>query len=208
MIYISLILLLLLGIDLYLTRTFGRSKKGFKCYRNISNHKGKHVSVMMAVSSELPSPFARNLVGGVRKEHFFQFVKDLCDGLESTITESENFLPFCLVFDNCPAHSGIEEVVASYSNCFAKRLPPYSPELNVIEFMFSPFKAEIKRRLRQLGPVELWALPNETLASCRSRILQQVANESVPVITQVKVFNAFRHVCLTVVPKALAREDL
>ena len=49
--------------------------------------------------------------------------------------------PFYLVFDNCFVHSGIEEVVADYSNCVAKTLPPFPPELNVIEFMFRPFKA-------------------------------------------------------------------
>ena len=51
-----------------------------------------------------------------------------------------------IVMDNLPAHkvSGVREAIES-AGCRLVYLPPYSPDLNPIEQMFSQFKSYIKK---------------------------------------------------------------
>ena len=91
----------------------------------------------MAVSSEQGVVHVENKIGGVNKEGFQNFIKELCQILEKE-HEKNGGLPFRMLFDNCPAHNSIEDVIDEFPNVVPRRLPPYSPEMNVIEFMLSP----------------------------------------------------------------------
>ena len=159
---------------MYLTRTKGRSKVGEKCRQPVSNQRGRHLSVTMAVCGDQGMVLGTPQIGGVKKADFVKFLEDLGQKLEErfqTLSLLENPKPFIVFFDNCPAHRGTESVMEKFPHVSVKRLPKYSPEINVIENCFSFYKARMKQLLRRKGPVERQRLPTETLLQCRSRIL-------------------------------------
>ncbi len=164
------------GLDLYLTRTRGRAKKGKKCTPVYNNQRGKHISVTMAVSAALGVVVSKIQIGGVGRDDFIGFLLDLKDQLLNHPSNK----PYLVLMDNAPAHRNVEAIMEPFENIFTlKRLPIYSPQLNAIEFCFSNLKASIRHLLRVGGPVDDLRLTNETLTACRTRILTAYVEESV-----------------------------
>ena len=166
---------------------------------------------MMGVSRDLGVVRSVPLVGGVKKEDFETYINDLCGKLEEDYNSDTHLggrKKYMVFFDNCPAHSKIENSFDAFPNVLPKRLPRYSPELNVVEFCFSFYKAAIKKKLRVMGPVEQHRQRNENLRQCRTRILLQLAHECTSVITPHSVEKCFSHVLAKVIPKAMRMEDM
>ena len=82
------------GLDLYLSRTLGRSRIGHRCHKAVSNSRGRHMSVIMAVPDKKRVIQAKKVVGGVKKACFWNFIDELCKKLKQD--EAENGKPCCL----------------------------------------------------------------------------------------------------------------
>ena len=80
------------------------------------------------------------ITGGAKQENFDQFINELFH-LEfgQAVNPIEGVNKFYLIFDNAPCHRGIEARLAENipENFELIRLPPYSCELNPIEFSFN-----------------------------------------------------------------------
>ena len=87
---------------------------------------------------------------GCKKACFWKFIDQLCEKLKQD--QEENGKPYCLLLDNCPAHTDVEEVIEEHSlECIPQRLPPYSPEMNAIELTFSPIKQKWDQNCEHWG---------------------------------------------------------
>ena len=194
------------GFDLHLSRSRGRAKIGQRARASISNAKGKHQTYTMAVSAVNGLVHHAHKVGGVGQEDFKEFMWNLCQKL--AILQSE--LPFALMIDNAPAHNGVEVFLEefNFSNVLVKRISPYSPELNAVEHCFSIFKSSLKEKLRQFGPVELAKEPEETLRSCRDRVLYTLSQEALSSLTIAKISGCQTSVLVRKVAEALQMKDM
>ena len=86
-------------------------------------------------------------------------------------------------------------------------LPPYSPQLNPTELVFSFIKAALKRRLGANQDEFLNTPPNLTLAEHRRRLLIQYAGEVLALVTPQQCVNWYTH-CRRFLPLCIANEDL
>ena len=129
------------GFDLYMSRTRGRAKIGQRSATSISNQRSRHLTYTMGVSATKGLVHHSVNVGGVGKEDFEAYMR------EKLASTSQTYL---LLIDNAPSHRRIEEKLSSFENCVVKRISPYTPNLNAVEFIFSMFKSELKSILRLL----------------------------------------------------------
>ena len=172
---------------MYLSRTRGRSKKGYKCRKPVSNHQGKHLTVTLAVSQDLGVAKMTPQIGGVKKDDFQQFFKQLAEKLETEFQRKEAELSpeppkkYMVFLYNCPAHNRAEDLF---------------------------YKAGIKRELRFLGQVEPYQRNDETLAACRTRISIESATKAVDVVTHSSVGRCAERVFRDGIPRALAMENM
>ena len=127
------------GVNLALTRLFGRSPKGQRAYGTRPQKRGKNVSMIGAISlSGVVTQIS--LIGAT-------------DGLTFEAFISQKLVPklwagACVVMDNCSIHKG-EDIKALIEQVGARLvyLPPYSPDFSPIENCWS----KIKSLLRSIG---------------------------------------------------------
>ena len=114
--------------------------------------------------------------GALKSQDFHKWIRELIDQLQASGVPRPT-----LVLDNAPAHAGVEDVVGSDEGVLILRLAPYSYLLNPIELMWSAFKADVERQLRQ-RMVNL-AAPGDsaagmTLAEYRMAALEDIASRA------------------------------
>lgn len=127
------------GAKTNMTRLYGRSEKGTRCNDHTP---GGHWKTM-------------TLLGAIRSTEVIQDATVVCDGA----MDGDTFLTYieeCLVpslrcgdivvMDNLAAHKvkGVREAIES-AGCDLWYLPPYSPDLNPIEKLWSKVKAWLRR---------------------------------------------------------------
>lgn len=160
------------------------------------------MSSIVALSPDYGVVHHHSMLGGVRLTNFSQFLEDLAGKLrQPNIPEG---LPFLIWFDNAPCHNG-GVVKCIEMGLQARKLSPYSPELNVVEFLFNAYKAALKAHLAN---AQVQQQPNESLYQARSRVLLAAAPQCIKAITAEGARNAYSHVKNVVIPKAIAMEDL
>ena len=84
-----------------------------------------------------------------------QFTQELFDcDFGQPLVQCQEFCKTYIVLDNAPCHRGVDVRLNDIipMNFELIRLPPYSCELNPIEFTFNSLKAHVKRALSQHGP--------------------------------------------------------
>ena len=190
------------GLNLHLSRTRGRAAVGERAARVVCGQRGRNMTVIMAISDLVGVLYYEVVWGGVTAEVFSDFLASL-----GAVLGNE---PATVVMDNAPAHRGAE--LADARPHPVRKLAPYSPFLNPIENMFSVFKADLKQRLgRVQALLDDWAAAlaagHRGLVSWRSSILEDLAHQAVPAVTQGKVCAAYRHTN-TFLGACLAREDI
>ena len=114
-----------------------------------------------------------------------------------------------IIFDNAPAHCRVETLGVQYPHVQFLRLASYSYLLNPIELVWSILKTEIKSKLRERMPHLLNVVPNNGISMAGQRMakIEGIANESVNVITPVKLM-PFSNRVGKYYPAATRREDL
>ncbi|CEP06835.1 hypothetical protein [Parasitella parasitica] len=151
------------GINLYISRTRGWSRKGTPCKVLVPKSKGKNITILGAISSagiidvslRIPEVLGsaskkRSADGkvinvtakvGTRTEHFYNYLQNMLQ-----VLNKNNLHGQYIVMKNAPIHKNesIRELIESQGHKCVY-LPPYSPFLNPIEEFWSKVKYHIKR---------------------------------------------------------------
>ncbi|KII74695.1 hypothetical protein RF11_11393 [Thelohanellus kitauei] len=124
------------GFNLHIRRRYGRSQRGERAHIVVSNSRGRNISVCAAMNISGLVNY-RSIVASFNKNEFCQFLRECFQKLSNT--------PKIFVMDNVRFHHSIEvrEVVESQGHRIVF-IPPYSPQLNPIELLFSKWKNIIK----------------------------------------------------------------
>ncbi len=168
-------------------RSNGRSKKGTKCHRLVSNSHGKNLNIIMSVSAERGLVYWERHYGSVTCERFEQYLLNLSDHLQNNSI---------IVIDNAPCHNRACDV----AGVTVKKLPPYSPMLNAIEEAFSCMKYAIKAKMSELREevysTEIPRSQGLTIVLHRRILMERIADEVInqTLISQRKVFQWDQHV--------------
>jgi hypothetical protein len=163
------------GFNLWTKRSYGRSKKGQRCFIVNNGQRGENVSICLAIGlgGVLHSKI---IVGAFNREKYTEFLCELSEMLAGS--------HFYFIMDNCRIHYGVhldrEEHIIHF-------LPPYSPFLNPIEAAFSSLKADVKAQLSTPGFNIGYTHPARRLAIINS------INRGLPVITRQKCCAFYRH---------------
>ena len=143
------------GANTQMQRLYGRAPRGERAYGVVPH--GHYVSVTMVVAIRLGGPVApRAFVGAMNAERFRDWVSTaLCPCL------SEGDV---VVLDNLPAHK--DKKAAGFIEAAKARtlyLPPYSPDLNPDEKLWSKTKS-ILRRLAERSVARLLEVIKQAVA--------------------------------------------
>jgi len=128
------------GIDTYLQREYAYSKRGVKVIGRVSGKKYKRVGIVAAkLGSKIISPLQYE--GTMNSELFEQWFENcLCVDLPSNSV---------IVMDNATFHRKSSlPLIAKKHGHRVIFLPPYSPELNLIENFWAWLKGKLKKVLR------------------------------------------------------------
>lgn len=124
------------GINLAMTRLYGRCEGGGRVYDERPGHKGKNITLIGAMSDE-GLLATMTLQGGLDTASFLVFLEQ--------ILLPRLWVGAIVTLDNLPVHHAdtaktlIESVGAK-----VKFLPPYSPDLSPIELCWSKLKAFLR----------------------------------------------------------------
>ena len=128
------------GSNLSMTRSYGRSPIGERCYDSVPAKRGKNTTLISALGYDGPIT-ELTVEGAVDGQIFCEFIKKLL---------VPKLRPFNVVLlDNVSFHHNKEAIKSIRSmGAKVKFLPPYSPDLDPLEECFS----KVKSILRKIGP--------------------------------------------------------
>jgi transposase len=136
------------GASTNMTRTRGRAPKGERCVASVPHGHWKTTTFIAGLRvNELTAPMV--LDGPMDGEAFLTYVRTfLCPTLKAGDI---------VIADNLPSHkvAGVREAIEATSATL-RYLPPYSPDLNPIEKLFSKLKALLKKAAHRTVDA-LWA---------------------------------------------------
>lgn len=174
------------GVNLWLKRTRGRSRRGTRAYRVVAGRRGPSFTIVFAVSPTRGLVHHVLMQRGMTSEKFINFLNEvslasahinnvfyICDNASSHLAAARDVPPATLNLP--PTHK-------------CHLLPPYSPMLNIVENAISAFKAAVKRKLETVR-YHLQLCEHEE----RMATLAHLCAESCVVITAAKAHNWFLH---------------
>lgn len=190
------------GINLWTSRTKGRSPKGERSVSIVEGQRGRNITICLAVSDTLGLVHSRILEGGMTKDRFSDFLSEMVELLEF---QEDHFVILC---DNAPAHVDAPNV-GNFG--YIKYLPKYSPFLNACEMAGSSLKAAIKRRLTEPSvQQEIYDRDSprvETLHARRVNVLRREVELALDVITPRKCIQWVNHT-MSYLPMCLREADI
>ncbi len=127
--------------SLSMRRSRGRSKKGQRASITVKKIRAPSISVIAAMQAERGLLYYETTIGSNDSERYNQFIANL---LKLTVFRTKSHV---LIMDNSPIHKPDELrslIEGQHIHHQLKFLPPYSPQLNPIELLFSAWKAELK----------------------------------------------------------------
>jgi transposase len=156
------------GVNRGMTRLYARSPRGQRAYGSAPRNYGPNVSVLAALS--LAGPLASLHVEGSTDGDLFRlFVQQV---LAPVLWPGA-----VVVWDNLSIHqvAGVREALEA-AGARLVYLPPYSPDLNPIEFAWSKFKTHLRKA-----------------AARTTKALHQALSEALAAISPSDVQGYFRH---------------
>jgi transposase len=142
------------GVKTNMTRLYGRSPKGTRCYDSAPTARWKSITVLSAIRHD-GSTASIMFDGAVDRRMFDSYVENL---LAPILKPGD-----ILVLDNLGAHkSQVSQKLVESMSADYKFLPAYSPDLNPIEKMWSKLK-QVLRGLKARTPSELYAAVGKAL---------------------------------------------
>jgi len=124
------------GFQTNMTRTHARCPRGQRAIDVVPRNRGRNLTLLCALT--LAGPTAPLVVeGGVNGDVFVAYIRQV---LVPVLRPGQ-----VIVLDNLGAHlrPQVRELIES-TGALLVYLPPYSPDLNPIEFMFSKLKAALR----------------------------------------------------------------
>jgi transposase len=126
------------GVNRKMTRRYARSRRGCRAVGYAPGGWGKNTTLTGAMTECGLLVLDRRVGGGTTKARFLAFVTDV---LVPALSPGQ-----VVVLDNLSAHKGPEVRAAiEAAGCRVLFVPPYSPEYNAIEKLWSKLKARLRR---------------------------------------------------------------
>ena len=177
--------------NLFLRRSFGRSKKGLRCCVKVPTSKGKNVHVIAGISQTGLIYWERRR-GSYRKD-------DCCQWLRSLLRHAQEPMNnIVVVCDNAPVHCSLEHITEEeeFTGVSILRLAPYSAPLNPVEECWSVMKAEIKKSLNSSMQQLLNTPPPAGTTQTEQRLLhlESIIDASIVTITPNLCMKTCNHV--------------
>jgi len=145
------------GFNFHTSRNYGYSPINVPCNSYVPANRGRNVSFLMMINNRRILN-STSLVGSYNSERFLEFIVDC---VEKGYIRRDNFI----VMDNCRIHK--TSAIVSYferNNFNILYLPPYSPQLNPIEEVFSLVKSKYhSKRPKASNAEEIQCYVNEVI---------------------------------------------
>ena len=122
------------GYNIWTARSHGRARLGERAHQQICGQRGRNVTVALAISPTNGLVFHSAFLGGMTGQRFNDFLTQARLNLDP----NEHVI---FIYDGAPAHNN---PVVPGPNSVLKKLPPYSPFLNIVEQAISAFKSSHK----------------------------------------------------------------
>ena len=156
------------GVNMAMTRNYGRYQDGARVYYNRPGNKGKNITLIGAMS-EVGLIASMTFPGSLNTASFLVFVEQ--------ILLPQLWIGAIVVMDNLPVHyAETTKALIESVGAFIKFLPPYSPDLSPIELCWS----KLKEILRSQG-------------ARTSDALDEAITMAVNLITDENALNWFNH---------------
>ena len=130
------------GFNLHTSRRRGRSRIGERAYRESVSQRGGNISLCAAISPKRGLLHYKVKLGAFNSEEYVAFLRELF--AEAAFQHR----PHIVVQDNAKFHKTAEvKEVYEEGRCQHQQefIPPYSPQLNMIEECWNKIKAYVKR---------------------------------------------------------------
>ena len=127
------------GVNTDMTRIYGRSLGGTRCIDHAPLNTPKNTTILSSVRLNGKTAYT-TYSGGTTKEKFVDYLENV---LIPTLKDGD-----VLIMDNMRSHhvkEVAETVSKSNKNLTILYLPPYSPDFNPIEMMWSKIKAILRK---------------------------------------------------------------
>ena len=181
----------------------GRARRGERAYSQVCGQRGRNVAVTMAISPTNGLVFHSAVIGGMNARRFDDFLVQTRLNLDP----NEHVI---FIYDGAPAHNN---PAIPGPNTELKKLPPYSPFLNIVEQAISSLKAAIKADIsrpeiqEQMNNREEARHQGMALGNYRTQLLQQALQRNIGTITAAKCGQWFR-LMQTYMPRCLNSEAI
>ena len=190
------------GYNIWTRRSQGRAPRGVPARRVVHGQRGRNCNLTFAVSAAIGLVHHEIAFETVTRESFERF-------LAATIAECNEMFPgderIILIYDNARPHVRAELPADANPLIETKRLPPYSPFLNMTEMAHSSFKSAVKRCLAQpawqhrVGDRMAAERAGVNMQQWRCDILREVAVQCIDTITLQNAPSGttiLKHICL------------
>ena len=176
------------GYNIWTTRSQGRALRGERAYRQVRGQRGRNVTVALAISPTSGLVFHSAILGGMNGRRFDDFLAQKRLNLDP----GEHVI---FIYDGAPAH---RNPAIPGPNSELRKLPPYSPFLNIVEQAVSALKAAIKA---DISRPEIQVQMNDraearrqglALGNYRTQLLLQALQRNIGTITVAKCGQWFR----------------
>jgi transposase len=163
------------GVNLAMTRRYGRAEKGKRAYGKCPYNRGRNVTLIGAIATKgFLAPFT--FEGWTNQEAFLTYVRE--------VLTPQLWPGACVVMDNLPAHKAtkVRKIIESVE---AKVifLSPYSPDFNPIENCWSKIKEYLRNQ-----------------ESRTHQELDRAIHEALDLVTDDDIIGWFTHCCYYVPP--------
>ncbi|PFX31730.1 hypothetical protein AWC38_SpisGene3423 [Stylophora pistillata] len=122
------------GYNTWTARSQGRAIRGERAYKKVCGQRGRNLTVALAISPTTGLVFHSAMIGGMNAQKFADF-------LAQTRLHPDPDKQVVFIYDGALAHHNPGN---PGPNTELKKLPPYSPFLNIVEQAISSLKASIK----------------------------------------------------------------
>lgn len=197
------------GYNIWTRRSYGRAPRGQPARRVVNNQRGRNCNVTFAISNEVGLVHHTIRLATTTLASFQQFIDETCEAARPMFPAGDQIF---LIYDNARPHINAA-VPPAFNNFAIKRLPAYSPFLNPVEMAHSAFKAGVKQTLAlpawqaRVGDVAAAREAGINLQGWRARLLEEVAQQHVDVITPEKCARWYNH-AQTYLPRCIARQQI
>ena len=191
------------GYNIWTARSQGRALRGERAYRQICGQRGRNVTVALAISPTSGLMFPSAILGGMNGRRFDDFLAQTRLNLDP----DEHVI---FIYDGAPAH---RNPAIPGPNSELRKLPPYSPFLNIVEQAVSALKAAIKA---DISRPEIQVRMNDraearrqglALGNYRTQLLLQALQRNIGTITVAKCGQWFRFM-QTYLPRCINNEAI